>query len=218
MNKILVVCAHPDDETLGLGGTIKNHAEKNDYVYVLCFTHGQFDRNDSEKGILERETQEKMAFKILGVKNSKFMRYPDQNLDSISLTKLTKDIEMIINEIKPNIVYTHFWDDMNQDHRRVFEASLIATRQVPKSSVKELICYETPSSTDWGKRTFQPNYFIDISKNIENKLKALKNYKKEINKYPHPRSIKAIRHRASYWGSTVGIKFAEAFIIFRKLN
>ena len=146
------------------------------------------------------------------------MRYPDQNLDSILLTKLAKDIEIIINKIKPNIVYTHFWDDMNQDHKRVFEASLIATRQVPKSSVKELICYETPSSTDWGKRTFQPNYFVDITKNIENKLKALKNYKEEINEYPHPRSIEAVRHRSAYWGSSVGIKFAEAFMILRRIN
>ena len=152
------------------------------------------------------------------MKNSKFLRYPDQKLDSISLTKLAKDIESIINKVKPNIVYTHFWEDMNQDHKRVFEASLIATRQVPKSSVRELICYETPSSTDWGRRTFQPNYFVDISKTVESKLKALKNYKDEVGKYPHPRSIKSVKSRASFWGTTVGRKFAEAFIIVRKIN
>jgi len=218
MNKVLVICAHPDDETLGLGGTIRKHIEKKDSVFILCFTHGQFDRDDSDKGIEWRENQAKSAFKILGIKNSKFLKYPDQNLESIPLTKLSKDIEAVINKIRPNIVYTHFWDDMNQDHKRVFEASLIATRQVPKSSVKELICYETPSSTDWGKRTFQPNYFIDISKNIENKLKALKKYKDETNEYPHPRSIQAVKYRSGYWGSTLGIKFAEAFIILRKIN
>ena len=218
MNRILVVCAHPDDETLGLGGTIKSHTVKKDSVFVLCFSHGQFDRDESEIGIKRREEQARSAFKILGVKNSKFLRYPDQKLDSISLTKLAKDIESIINKVKPNIVYTHFWEDMNQDHKRVFEASLIATRQVPKSSVTELICYETPSSTDWGRRTFQPNYFVDISKTVESKLKALKNYKDEVGKYPHPRSIKSVRSRASFWGTTVGRKFAEAFIIVRKIN
>ena len=145
------------------------------------------------------------------------MRYTEARLRPLSL-ELSKDIEIVISKVKPNIVYTHFWDDMNQDHRRVFEASLIATRQVPKSTVKDLICYETPSSTDWGKRTFQPNYFVDISKNIEYKLKALKNYKDEINEYPHPRSIQAIKFRAGYWGSTLGIKFAEAFVILRKIN
>jgi len=217
MNRILVLCAHPDDETLGLGGTINMHIKQKDSVFVLCFSHGQFDRDESEKGILMRENQAKAAFKILGIRNFKFMRYPDQRLDSIPLTKLSKDIEMIIRKIKPNIVYTHFWDDMNQDHKRVFEASLIATRQTPNSSVSELICYEIPSSTDWGKRTFLPNYFVNITKTIDKKLNALKKYKDEIAKYPHPRSIEAVRYRAAYWGSTVGKNYAEAFIILRKV-
>ena len=68
MNRILVVCAHPDDETLGLGGTIKSHTVKKDSVFVLCFSHGQFDRDESEIGITRREEQARSAFKILGVK------------------------------------------------------------------------------------------------------------------------------------------------------
>lgn len=218
MEKILVVCAHPDDETLGLGGTIRNHILKKDSVFLLCFSHGQFDRDESDRGISEREQQAKNALKILGTKNSRFLRYPDQKLDTISLTKLAKDIENVVKKIKPNRVYTHFWEDMNQDHRRVFEATLIAARQTPQSPITELICYETPSSTDWGKRTFQPNYFVDITKTLKYKLKALKNYKDEISKFPHPRSLEAVEHRAAYWGSSVGRKYAEAFMIFRKID
>lgn len=218
MNKILIIGAHPDDESLGLGGSIKKFSDEGSEIFFLCFTDGQYGRDTSESGITERENQARKACSILGINNSKFHRYHDQKLDSVSLIDLVKNIEEVLNSFKPNIVFTHFWGDVNQDHRRVFEACLIATRPTPKNIINEVICFETPSSTEWGLKTFSPNYFVDISETLDKKIEAIKQYKKEINDYPHPRSLEAIKNRASYWGTKVGKKFAESFVVLRRIN
>ena len=93
-----------------------------------------------------------------------------------------------------------------------------AVPPIPSSKINSLICYETPSSTDWGNDYFKPNFFVDISKGLDRKIKAFKQYKNEISNYPHPRSTESLKNRASYWGSKVGIKYAESFIKLREIN
>lgn len=216
--RILVVCAHPDDETLGLGGTLALHAQKGNMVSVLVFADGQFGRDKTPKGIKDRQDQAKKACSILGLTEIKFLNYEDQKLDVISLVDLVFHIELAIKKLKPDTVYTHYWGDANQDHRKVFEASLIATRPTPTSTVKRFICFETPSSTEWGNNNFKPNLFIKIDQVINKKLRAVKQYKKEINSFPHPRSTDAIINRAHFWGSSVGVNYAEAFVTIREIQ
>jgi|SaaInlStandDraft_6_1057023.scaffolds.fasta_scaffold55572_2 N-acetylglucosamine malate deacetylase 1 len=220
MKNILILCAHPDDETLGLGGTLAIHKNNKDNVHVIIFTTGQFGRDESKKGIETRKLECERACKILGVKTIEFLNYDDQKLEFVNLTELTNHIESFIKKLKPNTVYTHFWGDMNQDHRRVYEASIIATRPKKNSSIKELICYETPSSTDnpMEFNNFNPNYFVDIQKVVTTKIKAVKQYKNEIPKSPHPRSVEAIQNRAKYWGSTINLNYAEAFLKIREIQ
>lgn len=220
MNKILVICAHADDETLGLGGTLCHHVKKGDTVNVLIFTDGESARKESSSKIKMRQNQAKKAAKELGIVKIEFLDYPDQQLDIIPLKDLAKKIENKIEEYSPNIVYTHYWGDVNQDHRRMFEATLIACRPVPNSSIKQILCYETPSSTEWGNpfENNQPNLFVNIEKFIDKKIKAFTNYSGEIKSFPHPRSKKAIKNRAMFWGSTVGIKYAEVFYIIREIT
>lgn len=217
MERILVISAHPDDETLGLGGTIKLHT-KNSKVYVLIFADGESARGKSSKKIKERQIQAKKAVKILGVEEIQFLEYCDQKLDSVPLLDLARHIESTIKKFKPEVIYTHFWGDVNQDHRVLFEATIVATRPTPDSKIKKVICYETPSSTEWSHHNFKPNLFVDISKVMKQKLKALSYYKNEISQYPHPRSKKAIITRSNYWGSSVGMKYAEAFFVLRELK
>lgn len=219
MKKCLVVCAHPDDETLGLGGTLAIRAEKGEKVFVLIFADGQFARDKTKKGIENRQKQAKKACEILGVTDVKFLNYEDQKLDTIPLVELAGQIESVIKKWKPDTVYTHYGDDVNQDHRKLFEATLVAARPTPHSDITNLICYETPSSTEWGsvQQMFKPNLFVNIDSVLQKKIKALAQYKNEINQYPHPRSIDAIVNRARYWGSTVGTKHAEAFISLREI-
>jgi len=217
MKKILVICAHPDDETLGLGGMIKIHTLKGAKVQVLIFTDGESSRKKSSRNIIQRKKQAEKAAKELGIQKIKFLGYEDQKLDSITIIELAKHIEESIIKFNPDTVFTHFWGDVNQDHRRVFEATQIATRPTSKSNIDRLICYETPSSTEWSYQNFKPNLYVDIEKVLKSKLKALDNYKKEMGKFPHPRSKEAIIHRSTYWGISAGIKNAEAFLVIRDI-
>ena len=220
MNKILVICAHADDETLGLGGTLCNHVKKGDTVHVQIFADGESARLKSDTKIKIRQNQATKAAKELGIKQIEFLDYPDQQLDIIPLKDLAKKIENKMDKFSPNIVYTHYWGDVNQDHRRMFEATLIACRPAPNSSIKQLLCYETPSSTEWGNplKNNQPTRFVNIEKFIERKIKAVANYSGEIKPFPHPRSKKAIKNRAMFWGSSIGIKYAEAFYVVREIE
>lgn len=220
MKKILVVCAHPDDETLGLGGTLALHSMKKEKTFVLIFTDGESARGKNRKKIVNRKQHAKKACSILGIQKLKFLNYSDQKLDAVPLIDISRKIESVIKQWKPHTVYTHYWGDVNQDHRRIFDATLIAVRQTPSSSVKHVICFETPGSTEWGKITskFSPNLFIDIEKVINKKLNAFLEYKSEVMNYPHPRSKEGVLNRAKYWGNCVGIKFAEPFVSIREIK
>ncbi len=137
MEKILVVSAHPDDETLGLGGTIKLHSLSGSNVCVLNFADGESARKKSMKNILKRKKQGEKAATILGIKETQFLDYEDQKLDTIPILELSKHIESAIKKWNPSIIYTHFWGDVNQDHRVLFEATIIAARPTPNSKIKK---------------------------------------------------------------------------------
>ena len=117
-------------------------------------------------------------------------------------------------------MYTHFYGDLNQDHRRVYEACMIATRPSNEIKIKKLICFETPSTTEYSFNSFPflPNLFVNVEKTIDLKIEAIKKYKEELQPDPFPRSLKAIKNRASFWGSQMGKKFAESFMIIRNID
>jgi LmbE family N-acetylglucosaminyl deacetylase len=218
MKRILVTCAHPDDETLGMGGTLSVNIKNGAKIFVLICADGETSRMKNQTWVKKRQKQAENALSILGVKEYEFLYYPDQLLEQISLLELSGKIEKIIKKWKPDTVYTHFNGDLNQDHRRVFEATMIAVRPVPKSPIQNVICFETPSSTEWGTVGFHPNYFVDIKSGIKQKIKAMKKYSEEVKAAPHPRSVKSLINRAEYWGSIIGRESAEAFIQIRKID
>ena len=137
MNRILVICAHPDDETLGLGGTICHHVEKGDKVNVLIFTDGESARGKSNSKIKIRQKQSRKAAKDLGVEKIKFLNYPDQQLDIIAIKDLAKKIESEIKILNPNIIYTHYWGDVNQDHKKLFDAGSPFGHRIHKDKSKQ---------------------------------------------------------------------------------
>jgi len=218
MKNILVIAAHPDDETLGLGGTLALYSQKGYKISVLIFADGESSRIKKKSLINQRKIQAKKACSYLGIKNITFLDYEDQKLEEITLIDLAKSIEKLISKIKPEIVFTHFWGDVNQDHNRIFQATLIAVRPTPESKINKIICYETPSSTEWGLESFKPNFFVKIDKVLKKKMKAVECYKKEIKQYPHPRSVKSILARSEYWGNSIGVRHAESFVTLREIN
>ena len=170
--KVLVIAAHPDDETIGCGGTIKKHRKNNDKVYVLFMTNGISARTTNRKKILTRKKNLLEVSKILDFDVIKNLNLKDNQLDKFPLLKIIKEIEKVIKKIKPNIIYTHYENDLNVDHQVTYNATMTACRPLPNSSIKEINCFEILSSTDWSSnnlKRFNPNYFIDISNFITEK-------------------------------------------------
>jgi len=221
-NEILIVAAHPDDEVLGAGGTILKHVKNGDRVSILILGDGVTSRGAGAAAIKQRLNQAKKAAGILGVKQVILETLPDNKFDSLPLLEIVKKVEPVIKRIKPNIIYTHFSDDLNIDHRLTFQAVLTACRPQPGFFVKKILSFEIPSSTEWQVKKknnlFCPTYYNDISDFIAKKIKAIKVYEEELKPYPHPRSKKGINILAQWRGLEVGYKFAEAFQAVRDLN
>ncbi|MDB4603795.1 PIG-L family deacetylase [bacterium] len=221
---ILVVAAHSDDEALGCGGTIAKHILKGDSVYVVFLTDGVSSRNADGSGATDavaRVSALKAALAVLGVEESNVtsFSFPDNALDSVPRLEVVKAVESVVSDIKPQVVYTHHPGDLNIDHRYAFEATMIACRPQPGSSVKEIYSYEVPSSTAWAGasygRHFEPNLYVDIADYLNCKMKALTEYEEEMRIFPHARSKEALEHLARYRGSQVGLLAAEAFVVER---
>ena len=219
--KFLIVVAHPDDEVLGMGGTIFKHVNNGEEVNSLILGEGETSRK--EKGNVEkRKEQAKKAAKVLGIKNVFFEDLPDNKFDSVPLLEITQKIEAIINKVRPNIVYTHHAYDLNIDHRLTFKAVLTACRPQPNFYVKKISSFEVLSSTEWqlknSNNLFCPNEYVNITESIDKKLEALKCYKDEIRELPHPRSLEGVKILSQYRGIEVGCPHAEAFKIIRSLD
>ena len=227
MKKILVFAAHPDDEMLGCGATLLKFRKKGYKIKTFFFGDGEgsrkIDKKKLKKLIIEREKQAIIVSKKGKFEKPEFKRFPDNKLDTVSMLEIVQFVEKQILINRPEIIFTHFENDLNIDHQIVFKAVMTATRPMTKSFVKKIISFEVPSSTDFNftnnrAKIFNPNLYININSTIEDKIKLLKIYKKEIKKWPHSRSLKSINNLAMYRGSQVGIKFAEAFTLIRELQ
>ncbi len=217
-DKILIIAAHPDDEILGCGGTIIKLKEHNE-INVLFMSDGVASRGrNKKKEIKERKNSCLKLFKYLSLPKPIFFNFPDNQMDKIPLLKIIKKIEKKIKILKPTTIFTHYSHCLNIDHRITFEAVVTACRPINKISVKRILSFEVPSSTDWALfkgKSFQPNYFVDISKNFKEKINLVNFYKKELRNYPHSRSINSIKSLASTRGVSCGVKYAEGFYINR---
>ena len=208
---ILVIAPHPDDEVLGMGGTIKKLSRKN--KIILCVvSEGATAQYKDKKMIKVRRDSCKKTAKILGISQTQFLDYPDMRLN-LSHLDINKKLEEIIEKYKPEIVYTAPKNDLNLDHQVVFNSTLVACR--PKSGVKQILCYEIQGNT---KVPFAPNVFENIEKEFPYKIKGFKMYKSEIEEFPNPRSIAAIENLAIQRGVESGTKKAEAFELIRVVN
>ncbi len=225
MKTLLVIAAHPDDEALGCGGTIARLTSEGNNVYTLILGEGvtsrdrERDRSKRENEISELKKQVENANEILGVKKVYVFDFPDNRFDTVPLLDIVKTIEKIKENIKPDIVFTHYPGDLNIDHQITFKAVMTACRPTKDESVKEIYSFEIPSSTEWNEPSsltyFMPDYFVDVNKSLDIKINALKEYEMELRDFPHPRSLKAVELNAKYWGVKMGFEAAEAFKTIR---
>ena len=209
---VLVIAAHPDDEILGVGGTVRRHVLAGDTVHSVVVCEGSSMRY--AEGEVPQEQYGRAAADILG-NTVQFLRLPDQQLDTLPLTQIITPIEEAVAATQPQVVYTHFGGDINHDHRRIVEAVLVATRpQAP--CIEAIRCFDTASSTEWGwQPRFAPDTYVDISETLEDKIAAMACYESELKPWPHPRSLEGLRHRAAYFGSLACMAAAEPFVTLR---
>lgn len=224
---VLIIAAHPDDETLGCGGTIAKCAVQNTDAHILILGEGiqarsQTPQHGNKPSIDRLQENAKKAAKILGATSLSFESYPDNRFDTVPLLDIVKTIESYVNRFQPRTVFTHHGGDLNVDHSITARATMTAVRPMEQSPVHALVTYETLSSTEWSfnrvSTPFTPSLFIDITDQMGKKIKAMEAYQSEVRPYPHPRSPQAIDALARTRGSSSGCMFAEAFSIIYALK
>ena len=211
--KILLLAAHADDEVLGMGATIKKLSKKNEFCLVVL-TESVTSQYTEKKMLQTRRNACLKSAKVLGIKNVLFLDFPDNQLDSVPQLKINEEIEKIIRKFKPSVVYSPPPNDLNKDHQKVFESSLVTTRPF-SSSVKSLLCYELPGMV---REPFNPSIYENVAKEFSYKIKAFKMYKNEVMNFPHPRSIQAIENLAIQRGVESSLKKAEAFRLIHSIK
>tara|TARA_B100000795_G_C22705278_1_gene401307 strand:- start:178 stop:843 length:666 start_codon:yes stop_codon:yes gene_type:complete len=218
MNKtILVIAAHSDDEALGCSGVIARHVAEGDNVHLLFMTDGVASRSGSRDRD-NRLTSAHDASKILRVTSFTNLNFPDNQMDSIPLLGIVKEVENKISELQPEIIYTHHIGDLNVDHQITHKAVVTACRPQPSLCVEEIYAFEVLSSTEWsapGVEPFSPNVYIDITDYIDIKKQVLEVYSEEMHQPPHSRSIDNALRLNALRGNSVGMDYAEAFELIR---
>lgn len=224
--RVLVVVAHPDDEVLGCGGTIAWHADQGHEVLIYIMAEGatsRFAAPDRNAISSELEGLRKSAIQAAAILGATviFGNYADNRMDSVDLLDVIKSVESVVDEFRPDKIYTHHVGDINIDHQIVHKAVVTACRPLPGQVVRSLLFFEVPSSTEWQSPatglTFAPNWFVSIDTTLERKIQALKAYEVEMRDFPHSRSITAVEHLAGWRGACAGVLTAEAFMLGRMI-
>lgn len=218
MTKMLVIAPHPDDEILGVGGTIRAHADDGGSVVVATVAGHRpplYSEEDYEKTVAEARA----AHEVAGVAESVFLDYPAVYLEDVPTAELNSRIFGLVEEHRPRILMLPY-PDRHVDHRRIFDAALVAARPVRAGREIDIVaCYETLSETHWNaphiEPNFTPNWVVDITGTIDRKLEAMECFESQLHPYPAPRSLEALRALALFRGSQAGYGYGEAFHVVR---
>ena len=216
-NKVLVVAVHPDDETLGCGGTLLKHKKNTDEIHwLICTT---IDENHSYYETRENEIRE--VSKLYNFDSVHNLQLRTMQVDEYTVSELVGKISQVINEVQPNIIYLPFKGDVHSDHRKIFEASYSCTKSFRYPFIKKIYMMETLSETEFAPSTkedsFIPNVFVDISEYFEKKIEIMKVFQSEIAEHPFPRSERNLRALATLRGATCGCEYAESFVLLKEI-
>lgn len=223
--KILIVAAHPDDEVLGCFGTVARLIKEGYEAYTLILGEGKTSRDDER--LVENKKQEievlnteiHNANNIIGIKKVFVESFPDNRFDSVDLLDIIKVISKVKEEVKPDIIFTHYEHDLNIDHQLTYQSVITACRPMENECVKTIYSFEILSSTEWKyPLSFSPDTYFDITDTLDLKVDAMNEYISELCEYPHPRSLEGIKLNAQYHGMRVGKKYIEAFKTVRNIK
>jgi N-acetylglucosamine malate deacetylase 1 len=219
--RVLVFAAHPDDEVLGMGGTIAAQTARGDTVRIVCVTDGSSTQYPGDSATRARKEDEaRNAAAELGVSDYVHLDLPDMRLDTLAHVDVNAVVEEHVHGFEPGLVYTPH-PDVNLDHRTLFDSVVVAARPTPGQPVRRLLTYAPTSSTEWTPARlnwFVPNWFVDVTETLDRKVAAFAHYETEERPYPHPRSERAIRATAEFYGASCGCEYAEPFVLVRSLE
>jgi LmbE family N-acetylglucosaminyl deacetylase len=222
MNRVLVVAVHPDDETLGCGGTLLKHKSNNDEIHWLIVTDIKelegFDKSTIEK----RKNEIDKVKRLFNFNSVSKLGLSTTKIDEYSMSSLIEKISSVINKVKPHIIYLPFKGDIHSDHKHVFNAAYSCTKSFRYPFIKIIYMMETLSETEFSLSTkdesFIPNVFVDISDYMDKKIEAMEIYEGEMGSHPFPRSERNIKALATHRGATVGCEYAESFMLIKEVK
>lgn len=219
MLRVAVIAPHMDDEVLGVGGTIARHVAQGDHVSVCIVANRAYNHVYDPVRIEQQKEAARRAQVILGYHELFFLDLDDEQLDH-KIIDVVVPLEAFIRSCNPEIVYVNHRGDSNQDHKAVFQASVIACRTFANPGIKKVLCYEVLSSTEqapaFGEYAFVPNCYCSVESCIDKKVSALKCYDDELRVFPHPRSEQGIKILAQKRGMEIGAIYAESFMVVRE--
>jgi N-acetylglucosamine malate deacetylase 1 len=218
---VLVIAPHPDDEVLGVGGTIARLADEGRHVTVVIVTKGNAEYFDA--GLIEQGRREaREAHRLLGVAHTAFLDLPAARLDQVPHMALNAALLQVIKETRPGLVFVPFRGDLHRDHQLVFDSTLVAVRPINGLVVSEILSYETLSETNWNASrsvtaAFVPDCYVRIDNYLAKKLSGVATYASQLHEFPHERSLVAVEALARHRGATIGATAAEAFMTIRRV-
>ncbi|WP_340267126.1 PIG-L deacetylase family protein [Sphingobium mellinum] len=218
IERALVIAPHPDDEVLGVGGTMARLARQGAAIQVCVLTRG--DPPHFPEGATARVRREsQVAHQRLGVSETHFCDFPAAALDRVPHAELNAGIGAIIDHFRPDALFVPFVGDIHLDHQLAFTSAMVAARPRHAQAPRLILAYETLSETNWLAPgitpAFVPNLFIDISDTLEVKLDAFAAFESQVQSFPDERSIEALRALATVRGASVFCRAAEAFMLVR---
>jgi LmbE family N-acetylglucosaminyl deacetylase len=222
MKNVIVISAHPDDEVLGAGGTLLRHKSKGDKICWVIITCAFERQGFTAERITRREEEIKLVAQRLGVGQVVRLDYPTMELDSTALITMVPKISKVFTNFQPEIIYAPNRSDAHSDHRIVFDVVMACTKSFRYPFIRRILCMEVLSETEFApalpEKVFIPNYFVDISDHLDEKIEIMKIYFSELEEHPFPRSVDNIRALATYRGASVGGKAAEAFQLLKYIE
>jgi len=220
MSKILIVAPHPDDETLGCGGTLFRHKAEGDDIYWVIITNISMDNGWSNKSVKIREVEIGNTAEKYGFTDVFNFCLPTTKIDTLPVFDLIEKITQVYKRIEPEIIYIPYTYDVHTDHQIVTKALQSTFKWFRYPYIKKVLMYETLSETNFSfinNIEFHPNVYVDISKYLNNKIETMKIFESELGEHPFPRSEKALRALATLRGTQSGYESAEAFqLVFER--
>ena len=222
MNKVLVLAVHPDDETLGCGGTLLKHKDNGDEINWLIATDIKESEGYDKQTVKTREDEIIKVERLFDFDSVNRLGLPTTKVDKYSMSELISKISSVVKKVKPNIIYLPFKSDVHSDHKYIFDAAYSCTKSFRYTFINKIYMMETLSETEFSVSTkeesFTPNVFVDISNYIGRKIEIMKIYESEIGGHPFPRSERNIRALATYRGATSGCDYAESFMLLKEIS